>query len=271
MFWNRKRSDETKWWWAALAAYLVMLVINALAGSTTILGGVNTAEVSDSNPNLFAPAGLTFSIWAVIYLLLGLFFVRVFNLWRIKKSSFDQQSRSQVVRLFTYSSIVNVAWLFAWQYEYLGLSVILMIALLVVLGKIVELLRNTTMPLGEYAVTKLPFSVYFGWISVATVANITTWLVSIGWDGFGIREGVWIVAILIVAAVIGLIAGLRNRDAAYISVFVWAFAGILYKHLSGTGFDGAYPTTIVTLTILLAVLLSTLVPMYQSIVRDRVA
>lgn len=263
MFWKKKDKIDPRWKWGALAAFIVMLIVNSLAGSTTILGGVNTATVSDANPNLFAPAGLTFSIWGVIYLLLGLFVLRLFGLVGQKKSAVPAKDSVQVVKLFAISSLLNVAWLFAWQYQYLTLSVPLMIALLVVLAKIVELLRGTDMSLGEYVTTKLPFSVYFGWISIATVANITTWLVSIGWDGFGVREGVWMVAVLLVAATIGIFVTLRNHDAAYLSVFVWAFAGILYKHLSGSGFDGAYPTTIVTLTILLAVFLSLLVPMYR--------
>ena len=88
---------------------------------------------------------------------------------------------------------------------------------------------------------RLPFSVYFGWITVATVANITVWLVSIEWSGLGLPDQIWAVLIIAVAAAIGTVTMLRNRDLAYGLVLVWAFVGILIKHTSQTGFGGQYP------------------------------
>jgi hypothetical protein len=88
--------------------------------------------------------------------------------------------------------------------------------------------------------------VYFGWITVATIANITVWLVSIGWDGYGIADSTWAVAIIAVGAIIGTAVILRDDDIAYGLVLVWAYLGIWIKHTSATGFDGAYPAVSAT-------------------------
>lgn len=256
--WLKKQEKvDTRGIIIALVATIAMYIVNGLAGSTTLLGGQDTAAVSDKYANLFAPAGFTFAIWGVIYLLLALFFVRAFGFYKPKKSAIDNHTLNEVVVYVTLSSVLNALWLFAWQFEQLTLSVVLMLLLLVALIRIHRLL----VPLKftdwkEYAMLRLPFSVYFGWITIATIANITTWLVSLGWDRWGQSEGTWMVATLLIGATIVLTTAVRGRDIAYLVVGVWAFAGILYKHLDANAFNGAYPSTIITLAILLAVFIS---------------
>lgn len=260
MFWKKKQETvEPKWQWGLAGVFVVTMILNGLAGGSKVLGGVDTAAVSDSYPNLFAPSGVTFAIWGVIYLLVLGFVLYVFGIGRSKKPVVSSKTLTEVTKLLTLNLAFNSVWILAWQYKVIWLSVLLMIGILATLGMAVNKLRTVEVKGTEYVLAKLPFSVYFGWISVATVANITTWLVSIGWKGGSISEGTWMVAILLVAAAIGLVTALRNRDAAYLAVFVWAYAGILLKHLSPEGFDGKYPSTIVTLTILLALFLSVFV------------
>ena len=253
VFRKKQEHVDKRWVMIALVAFVVMLVVNALAGGTTLVGGTDTAAVSDSYPNLFAPAGLTFAIWGVIYLLLGAFFFRAFELWKPKKSAVSNGALNEVVQLFAASSVLNAVWLFAWQYHVVWLSVLVMAALLVTLIYTHRLVAVAGYDWREYIMLRLPFAVYFGWITVATIANVTAWLVSINWDGFGLSDGTWMVAVLLVGASIGLTVALRRKDAAYLAVFVWAYAGILFKHLADDGFNGAYPSTIAALTILLAV------------------
>lgn len=256
MFWKKKEAVSAKWRWFLVAAFAVTLVLNGLAGSTTVLGGVNTAYVSDSNANLFAPAGTTFAIWGVIYTLLIGFCAYVFGLGRDKKSPLKDAMLLKVTQLFTVNVLLNGAWILAWQYQVLWLSVLLMVGILTTLVMIANILRKVNLRGGEYVLAKLPFSVYFGWITVATIANVTTWLVSVNWDGFGVRDGVWTVVMLLVGAGIGIATAYRNVDWAYLTVFVWAFTGILVKHLSPGGFDGHFPSVIAALTIVLPVLIT---------------
>lgn len=250
----KSKEINMNWRIASLVAFAVALYINYLAGSTTVLGGVDTAAISDSFPNLFAPAGFTFAIWGVIYLLVTGFVLYIFDLVVRKKRVFKPKQINEVAALFTLSSVLNAAWLISWQYKILWLSVILMVGLLFSLIKINYALKNDRVKRSEWMVTQLPFSVYLGWISVATIANITTWLVSINWDGFGLQEITWMVLVLITGAVIGITKATRSNDWAYLLVFVWAYSGILFKHISSTGFNGRYLGVIACLVVLLSVI-----------------
>jgi hypothetical protein len=210
------------------------------------INGQNTGQVSDSYPNLFAPAGLTFSIWGVIYLLLA--FYTIYQLGWI--SSESSKSRGPLLErvgiLFSLSSLVNGAWIFAWHYHLIWLSLLLMIFLLVLLIRINLMLQKETFTTRELWMIRIPFGVYFGWITVATIANATTFLVGIGWNGFGMSQVAWTVVILIVGMAIGLITLRKNQNVAYGFVLIWAYGGILLKHSSAEGFGLAYPIIVIT-------------------------
>ncbi len=124
--------------------------------------------------------------------------------------------------LFSISSLVNAAWILSWHYEQIGISTLLLATMLVLLIVIVNTIRTAGVTGRDRWLVRLPFSVYFGWLTVATIANITVWLVSIGWDGFGIADATWAAVIIAVGAVIGVATVLRNRDLAYALVLVWA-------------------------------------------------
>jgi len=231
--------------------FVLMVVINSLANALP-LNGRQTGEISDFYGNLFAPAGITFAIWGVIYLLLALHVLYQWGLFH-RDARLDARVLSRVARLFALSSVANSVWIFAWHYDFIWLSMLLIISMLVLLILIAQTLQTAELTPREELFVRLPFSVYFGWITVATVANITAWLVSIKWSGWGLGEPVWAVIIIAVAAAIGTITMLRNRDIPYGLVLIWAFAGILLKHAIDTGFAGRYPEVIVTTIICLVV------------------
>ncbi|MHB1132752.1 MAG: tryptophan-rich sensory protein [Chloroflexota bacterium] len=235
--------------------FLVMVAVNALANALPI-NGVNTGQVSDSYPNLFAPAGLTFAIWGVIYLLLAGYTLYQLGLFQGDRETVKRGLLRRVSTIFSISSLANAAWIFSWHYRLIPLSMLLMVVILVCLILINQSLRNEQLSTREKAFVRLPFSVYFGWITVATIANATTLLVSLGWNGFGISEVAWTVVIIVVGMLIGTATLIRNRDIAYGLVLVWAYAGILIKHTSVNGFSGRYseviPTVVVCLLLFLA-------------------
>lgn len=254
--WFKREEVSRSWVWVAFVAYLAMLIVNGLAGSTMLIGGQNTAMVSDTYGNLLTPAGVTFAIWGVIYVLLGILFFRLFGVWKTANPQLPARATNKMLKWFTVSSVLNICWLFAWQYELLGLSVVLMLGLLATLAHIHRLVSSQQLSRSERVAMRAPFSVYFGWITIATIADITAWLVSIDWSGWGISPTTWTVVILSVAAVVGIIAGVVRRDSVYLLVFVWAYFGILIKHMSSSGFDGRYSGIIVALSILIAILLA---------------
>ncbi|NCU32970.1 MAG: tryptophan-rich sensory protein [Candidatus Moranbacteria bacterium] len=222
-----------------------VLVVNYLANALPI-NGRNTGEISDAYQNLFAPAGVTFSIWGLIYLLLLGYTVYQFGFFY--KDAFSRKAEliEKMNRYFIVNVIANIAWVFAWHYDYILVSVLLMGVLLFTLIRIADMHRVEKFSLWEKLFLQLPFSIYFGWITVATIANITVFLVSIGWDGFGMTDTFWTIFILLVGALIGVWRMTQDKNIVYILVFIWAYVGIYIKHISEQGFDGQYPNIIMT-------------------------
>jgi len=236
---------------STFGAYVVMVAVNYLAVLLP-LNGRDTGAISDNYPNLFAPAGYAFSIWGLIYTLLAIYVI--YQLWREK-----DELVVRVNRLFNVNALLNALWIFAWHYDVIWFSVIIMVGLLFTLIRVADILRVSNLTKKECWLVRLPFSVYFGWITVATIANITVFLVSIGWNGFGLSESFWTVAVLLVGALIGSWRMLRDHFIPYGLVLVWAYGAILAKHLSASGFDGQYPSVIWTVAICLFVFLGTIV------------
>lgn len=204
-----------------------VLVVNFLANALPI-NGQTTAEISDRYPVLFTPAGYVFSIWGVIYLLLIAFVVYSFT----KQGASDSRVAA-VGPLFALSCLFNALWIFAWHYNQILLSLGIMLALLLTLIAIYLRIRRRGAPLAGASATWLvlvPFSVYLGWISVATIANVSALLYDIGWAGWGIPPATWTVIMLLIGAALALFAAYQRADVAYGIVFVWAFVGIGVRH-----------------------------------------
>ncbi len=227
-------------------SYVAMVIVNFLANSLPI-NNRSTGVISDAYPNLFAPAGPAFSIWGLIYLLLAGYVIYQF----VKKSQNIENILHKINPLFISTSIANILWIFAWHYDYIGLSVLIMTTLLVLLIKIADILRIEKFTTLSKILIWTPFSVYFGWITVATIANITVFMVSIDWNGFGIADFVWTSIILLVGALIGILRMQKDKNIPYGMVLIWAYSWILFKHMSIGDFGGQYQSVIVTVIVCL--------------------
>jgi benzodiazapine receptor len=216
-----------------IAAFALMITINGLAG-TTVLNGRTTAQVSDIYSNPFTPAGYVFAIWGIIYALLS-----VFVIYQALPKQNSKLFQKKVGVLFIISSILNVVWLFLWQYDYITSSVIVMFALFVTLSAIYVRLGigKLKSPLKEKMLVHLPFSVYLGWITVASIANVAAALVSVGWDGLGLGAETWAIIAMGIALIVSLTAITFRKDIAYALVVIWAFAGIAVE-------QSMYPTIV---------------------------
>jgi benzodiazapine receptor len=205
-----------------IVVFAVTVIVNALASSLA-LNGRTTAEVSDLYFTLVTPAGYVFSIWGVIYTLL-----LIFAVFQALPSQREKPFLKQINVLFILSGVFNVLWLFLWHYDQIVLSVALMFALLATLIAIYLRLGigKTSVTLKERAFVHLPFSVYLGWITVASIANVASALVSIQWDGFGLASDTWAVLVIAVALLITLAVIATRKDIAYSLVLVWALIGI---------------------------------------------
>jgi len=212
--------------------YVATVVVNLLANILPI-NGKTTGELSDQYPNLFVPAGFSFSIWGVIYVLLGIFVVYHLVL-ALKRNTVNSFTVERLGVLFFITCIANIGWIFAWHYEILPLSVSMILVLLGCLIAIylrVDIGKSDATKTEKY-VGHVPFSVYLGWITVATIANFTALLVYMNWGAFGLSEQFWAVAVIIVALVITLLILILRRDIFYSLVVDWALFGILMKRLA---------------------------------------
>jgi benzodiazapine receptor len=208
-----------------ILALLGTLVINYLATALPI-NGVTPGDISDQFPVRFTPAGYVFSIWSLIYLGLSAYAV-----YQALPSQRHNPRLRAIARPFVLSCLANSLWIFAWHYGYLPVSLLLMLVLLGALITIYARLAPTfrTVTALERWTTHLPFRIYLGWITVATIANTTIVLYAQGWSGAPLSASVWAVILLGVVAVLGGFFALALRDAAYTLVLVWALIGIYVK------------------------------------------
>jgi len=209
-----------------VVALLATIAINGLANALP-LNGLTTGEISDRFDVYFVPAGYVFSIWGVIYLALAAFVI-----YQALPSQRENPRLRRLGYLFALSCAANVAWLFLWHYEVFPLTIVAMGTLLLLLIAIYLRLgigRTAASPAERWLV-RLPFSIYLGWVTVATIANVTSLLDYLQWGGWGISPEMWAVIMLVAATVITAAVTFTRGDIAYGLVIVWAFAGIGVKH-----------------------------------------
>ncbi|MBT2642831.1 tryptophan-rich sensory protein [Bacillus sp. ISL-41] len=203
-----------------LLATVLVVLVNALANILPI-NGQTTGEISNRLDVLFTPAGYVFGIWGLIYFLLFIWTIRQFPASRRNLPGYQKATP-----LYVLSSVLNIAWILLWHYEFFLLTVFVMIGLLVTLIKLYHLIKNEDHSVWDL----LPFSVYLGWISVATIANISYYLKHIEWNGFGLSDVAWTLIMLVVATLLAIYFHHKNEDRIYPLVFVWAFIGIGVKN-----------------------------------------
>jgi hypothetical protein len=223
-----------------------VLVMNAVATALP-LRGLSVGEVSRRYDTLFAPIDFTFGIWALIYLGLAVY-------------SFTQlAANTPVIRgitpWFILGNLLNGSWIIAWRLELLWLSTLILALLLFSLFKINQITTAKRTNFASTLSVRLPFAIYFGWVTVATIANISSLLVQLGFEEvFGLSAQAWTVVILVVAVLIGYATALANSSPGYSLVLVWAFWGIYSRHLSESEWNQQDPSIILAVQILLPVL-----------------
>jgi hypothetical protein len=201
--------------------------MNSLQGSE-VFNGTTVGEVSAKYETLFTPAGYAFAIWGIIYLLLILFVTYQWFVWFKRK---EDRELKQISWWFAVGNLANGLWVVAWLNEQMGLSVLLILILLFSLIQLTIRLRLEIWdaPLRIIAFVWWPVCIYLGWVIVATVANISVFLVSIGWQGGFLQEQVWTIIMIVAATTIYLLLiKTRNmREAALVGI--WALVAIAVK------------------------------------------
>lgn len=206
-------------------AFGSMVFINYLS-NTGILNNTTIGEVSSNYKSLFTPAGYAFAIWGIIYLLLfGFAIYQGRSLFvKVKDDSFILKTGWW----FVLSCLFNSLWVFAWIYEYTGLSCVFIVLLLLSLLKIVV---NNRMELDDKPFPTIvfvwwPFVIYSGWVTVATIANISAYLVKLDWNGFGLADTTWTVILIAIAIRINQYMIWKRNMREFALVGAWALIGI---------------------------------------------
>ena len=228
----------------ATLMYIFMIIINGLA-NTLPLNGISTGAVSFKYPNLFQPSGVTFSIWGIIYILLFAYLVYQYSLLGKDINIETKQIYDKINLLFGLTSLLNGLWLFAWHYDRMILSSIIIIFLLITLILIAKIGSELDV------LTKSTFSIYLGWITIATIANVTITLVKYGLPGFNQSAVLLTVFILFIGMMISILWIIREKDIAFGGVIVWAYLGIIIRQLSRNELNQEYPLVYISAIICL--------------------
>jgi hypothetical protein len=208
-----------------IAATIIVIVVNALANILPI-NGQNTGEIANRFEVYFQPAGYVFSIWGLIYA--GMIAYSIFQLLPAQRQN---RRLRRIASWYLLASTANVAWLLLWHYEMFTATMAAMAILLLALIAIYLQLRTGRKrpEKSERWLVQVPFSIYLGWISVATIANATAVLDNLGWHGQPLTPEIWTVIMLAIAVILGLLMAARFGDWAYSLVLAWAFAGIAVR------------------------------------------
>jgi benzodiazapine receptor len=210
---------------AVVLSTIAVIVVNGLANALP-LNGQGTGEISDRFQVYFVPAGYVFAIWGLIYL--GLI---AYSLYQALPGQRGNARLQRTGWLYVLSCAANIAWLFLWHYEVFALTIVAMVGLLLALIAIYLILgvERAQVSRAETWLVRVPFSIYLGWITVATIANATSLLDFLKWGGWGIAPEWWAVVMLVAATAIASLVSLTRRDVAYVLVIVWALVGIAVK------------------------------------------
>lgn len=231
---------------SVIISFILMLFLNA-SSFLLAINGKTMSEVSISYPNLFTPANYTFSIWSMIYLLLMIYAIFQLGIFGNVSTVKDTLHKSRIAFIIT--SLLNCSWIIAWHYDYLAFSVMIIMTILVTLKIFSKMIRADYLTIKEKIFIRLPFSIYYGWITILAVSNILALLDSIRWEGWGISEISWVVINIVIITAFAVYRTIRNRDIAYSFTIIWAYIGMLVRQLAKSELNGEYPLAITAIIV----------------------
>jgi tryptophan-rich sensory protein len=209
-----------------------LIVMNSLSNAR-VFGPQTNGDVSRKYDTLVTPAGYAFAIWGLIFLgLLG------FAVYQALPSQRHNPRFRTAGPWYILNGLCNAIWSPIFNQEWIGTALLVILVMFCSLFMVMEHLRinpRTELAMmrpvkpGETWLARVPFSIYFGWLSVATILNATVWFRATNLDLSGISEPIWAVGVLVLAFIVGAMLFNRYRSASYMLVFTWAFAAIAVK------------------------------------------
>ncbi|MFT5752014.1 MAG: hypothetical protein ACI828_001369 [Flavobacteriales bacterium] len=212
-----------------LLSVILVLLINGLSqaqrwNNTTI------GEISGKYDNLFTPASYAFAIWGLIFILLiG------YSLFQIRRAFFSKKETPSIIQTgwwFAIANVLNASWVVAFTYDYILISVLIMLG---ILFSLLQIVRKTNMerwdaPIEVIALAWWPICIYAGWIAVATIANVSAFLVKEGFSGSELTQIIWTMVMISIAVVINILMVWLRNMREFAAVAIWAFIAIFIRH-----------------------------------------
>ncbi|GAB2490577.1 hypothetical protein GCM10008929_13450 [Alkalibacterium psychrotolerans] len=220
--------------WINLGLLVLTLVVNAL-GSMGVINDLSQGEISDMYATLITPDSFAFSIWSVIYTLL---FLSLIVMIIKHQSPYFEKAIHKISYLFWATCLLNITWIVTFSYLLIGLSTLFIFVFLIAVVLIIKQLG--TIHSRKRWLLPITFGLYGGWLFIATVVNIATWLVQIEWDGFGLSDEVWTIAILIVAVILTSLVTFNLKNAVFPLPVAWGYFGIYYNLFDPEGYQGDF-------------------------------
>lgn len=208
-----------------IVATVGMIILNWLA-ATGVYGGIETGAISGKYPTHITPAGFAFAIWSLIYL--GMIAFSIYQALPSNAAKFRD-----LRRIYILSCVANGAWLYVWSQEMMIVSLFVIILLLTTIGTINVKLRATGTN-AEYWLAKVPFGLYFGWVTAATILNATITLVSLGVDFSETATNLIGAALILIAAALGAFVRWKLKNYFYPLAVAWALTAIAVKQSGQT-------------------------------------
>ena len=205
---------QRKWVIGYFIAFVIMIIMNYSVGSSV-------GNVADDNPTIIQPAGFAFAIWGLIYILIFIWMIKLF---------FSKNDKTSVVERLTYWPIINFilngVWIVTFTQQWMIISTIVILALLFTLFRMHAIISAE--PYHWY--DRLPLSIYFGWVTIASIVNIFTVFSSYNMESFlGMSELAWTIIAIVAAALIGVFIAWFFNDWLYPLVLIWPFFGIFME------------------------------------------
>lgn len=212
-----------------LASVILVIAVNYISQSVSF-NNTTIGEISARYENLFTPAGYAFAIWGIIFLAL-----LAYGIFQVKRAFFSNKESmfiEQTGYWFVIANILNCCWVFAFVYDYTGLSVLIMLGILLSLIKII---LNTNMERWDAPITTIafiwwPICLYSGWIAVATIANISAYLAKLNWEGGLFSEITWTIIMIVIATVLNITMIWKRNMREFAVVGIWALIAIYVRH-----------------------------------------
>ena len=212
-----------------LLSVVIVIGVNYISQALR-LNNTTIGELSAEYDNLFTPASYAFVIWGIIFI--GLFAYAIFQVRRAFFSTKESDFIQQTGYWFITTNLLNAAWVFAFVYDFTGLSVLIMFG---ILFSLIKIILNTNMerwdaPIATIAFAWWPMCIYSGWIAVATIANISAYLSKLGWDGIPLSEIGWTIIMIGIAVILNLVIIWKRNMREFALVGIWALFAIYIRH-----------------------------------------